>query len=143
MYCSNCGKQVADTDRFCPSCGSRILSVDSIQGQAYHPPIAAMPLKDTALALILSLIIPGIGQVYCGKVARGITILIVSILLVPILYLGYAILFVETESDMVLLTGLLVACVVSLAFWIWNIVDAYNTAKEYNTYLTNNGNPPW
>lgn len=141
MYCSNCGKQVADTDRFCPSCGSRILSVDSAQG--YRPPIATMPLKDTALALILSLIIPGIGQVYCGKVARGITILIVSILLVPILYLGYAILFVETESDTALLIGLLVAGIASLAFWIWNIVDAYNTAKEYNTYTTNNGNPPW
>ncbi len=143
MYCSNCGKQVADTDRFCPSCGSRILCVDSVQGQVYRPPIATTPLKDTALALILSLIIPGIGQVYCGKVARGITILIVSILLVPILYLGYAILFVETESDTALLIGLLAACIVSLAFWIWNIIDAYNTAKEYNTYTTNNGNPPW
>lgn len=141
MYCSNCGKQVADTDRFCPSCGSRILSVDSAQG--CRPPIATMPLKDTALALILSLIIPGIGQVYCGKVARGIAILIVSILLVPILYLGYAILFVETESDTALLIGLLIAGIASFAFWIWNIVDAYNTAKEYNTYTTNNGNPPW
>jgi hypothetical protein len=30
-----------------------------------------------------------------------------------------------------------------LAFWIWNIYDAYNICNAYNRRLLETGNPPW
>jgi hypothetical protein len=30
-----------------------------------------------------------------------------------------------------------------LAFWIWNIFDAYNVSNEYNRRLAQSGSPPW
>lgn len=145
MYCSNCGTQIADTDKFCPSCGSRVgIDVDS--GCNPSPPFKSCsnyPLKDAGVALILSVIIPGLGQIYCGKVGRGISILVASIILAPIIYFFTCAVFVATESGIAAVIGLLATALISLAIWIWNILDAHDVAKEYNDHISQYGNPPW
>lgn len=73
--------------------------------------------KDTGIAAVLSLIIPGLGQMYIGKVGRGVLILIVTIILSMVL--------------------------IGLIIWIWNIFDAYNLAKKYNESLRATGRKPW
>jgi len=62
--------------------------------------------KSEVLAIVLSLIIPGAGQMYCGKIGRGVGILIVTIVL------------------LIVFVGVIV--------YIWQIYDAYKCAKEYN-----------
>jgi len=73
--------------------------------------------KDAGIAAVLSLIIPGLGQMYVGKVGRGIIILLITIVLSVVL-IGFII-------------------------WIWNIFDAYNLAKKYNEALKTTGTKPW
>ena len=65
--------------------------------------------KDPILAAILSGLIPGLGQIYCRRWARG------------------AMFFIGT----VLLGGLIlpVGLIFSFGIWIWGIVDAYRIAR--------------
>ncbi|MHA1370090.1 MAG: hypothetical protein ACTSWN_14585 [Promethearchaeota archaeon] len=73
--------------------------------------------KEPALAAILSVFIPGAGQMYAGKVGKGILILVLTIV-----------------------TSFII---VGFVIWIWNIFDAYSMAKRYNEEYLITGMPPW
>ena len=84
-----------------------------------------MNQKSEVLALILSLIIPGVGEMYDGKIGKGVIILILAII-------SSALIFV--------LIGFILYPIV----WIYSMIDSYNLAKQYNALLLqNNGEPPW
>jgi TM2 domain-containing membrane protein YozV len=65
--------------------------------------------KSPTLAVILSLLIPGLGQIYLGRIGKGILFFILTILLSLVL--------------------------VGFIVWIFNVYDAYKTAEEYNNML--------
>jgi TM2 domain-containing membrane protein YozV len=62
--------------------------------------------KSPGVALLLSLIICGAGQMYCGRIGKGILMLI-GCLALWFIFLGWTI-------------------------WIWSMIDAYATAKDMN-----------
>lgn len=74
-----------------------------------------MPVKQKSegLAAVLSFLIPGLGQIYNGEIGKGIGILVLAIILGILFFL-------------------LITVLVLLILWIWNIYDAYTTAKEIN-----------
>ena len=53
---------------------------------------------------LASILLPGLGQMLQGRVWRGIGMLLLSVLLLPVL--------------------------VGVIFWIWSIVDAYKLPEE-------------
>ena len=67
--------------------------------------------KDPSLASILSFLLVGLGQIYCGKVWRGIGLALLTII-------GYCLLIIP---------GIVIHIAV-----IW---DAYKTALDYNKSL--------
>ena len=62
--------------------------------------------KSAGVALLLSFLICGAGQMYCGRVGKGVLMLIGCIAL-WFIFLGWII-------------------------WIWSMIDAYTTAKDMN-----------
>ena len=62
--------------------------------------------KSPGVALLLSLLLCGAGQMYCGRVGRGLLMLI-SALLLWVVMLGWI-------------------------RWIWSMIDAYSIAKQMN-----------
>jgi TM2 domain-containing membrane protein YozV len=66
----------------------------------------AAAAKSPGIALVLSLLLPGVGQMYNGQVGKGIAFLI----------------------------GYIVTIFIFLFWivWIWAMIDAYTTAKEMN-----------
>lgn len=54
---------------------------------------------------------PGAGQVYCGKIVRGIAIFLAGLLL-----------------DLVAIFSFGLLGIAALIFWLWNIYDAYSLA---------------
>ena len=123
MYCSNCGAQNADIARFCEKCGTglvatpppppqpetRMRGVDSVPAPtAPGPAPGAHPVtgKNPVLALVLSLVIVGVGQFYNGDPKKGALMLIGAIL-------GFFI------------SGGLI----SFALWVWSMIDAYQVAS--------------
>jgi len=83
-------------------------------------------------AAILSLIVPGMGQMYTGRGDRGATILVAGII-VGTLALIWQTLYVAYATNLTTYPYPLYR--ISLAayaaiFWIWQIADAYTTAKQ-------------
>jgi TM2 domain-containing membrane protein YozV len=81
--CPECSHQVSKTAAACPSCGAHLRSN-----------------TNNGLAAVLSLLIPGLGQLYQGRVLTGL------------------ILFVLTLSTLMILVGFL--------FWILAILDCFS-----------------
>ena len=104
MYCPNCVAELQyENAEVCPKCGVRIK----------NPPAQADEFKSTGIAAIASFVIPGLGQIYCGEIGRGILILI-----------G----FIIACLTIIILIGFILAPIV----WVWNIYDAYTLAKSIN-----------
>jgi len=123
-YCSNCGSAIDERAEICPKCGVRV-SMSHAYGTMQVPgvPVPAYAKKSAGLAALLSFFIVGAGQIYCGRVLRGIAILSLSILL--FLLFGYAASDSTSES-----TGFLFLMVI--LFWLWNIYDASKLAEKIN-----------
>ena len=96
-----------------------------------------MPKKrnpNPVTAAILSLIVPGMGQMYIGKGDRGAAILVAGII-VGTLALIWQTLSVAYAPN--LMTYPYPLYRISLAayaaiFWIWQIADAYTIAKHHH-----------
>lgn len=69
----------------------------------------------TAIAVVLSILIPGLGQIYLGQVKRGILLIIA----------GFGIGVVAS-----FLLPFPYSLIVSGVYWGWNVWDAYKLAKK-------------
>jgi hypothetical protein len=68
-----------------------------------------MKAKDTNIAVLLSILLPGAGQIYCGRIRRGLAFLF-----------GTPIAGVFT---------LPIACVGLIVLWLWSAFDAARCAE--------------
>lgn len=157
VQCSNCHSEIPPDARFCAKCGAPAYPQQPQYQQYQQPPQYGPPQyqpypyyhkeKEAALAIILSLLIPGVGQIYCGKIIRGILIL----LLLPILSIGLSALMygmvITGSSSADVFIGiplvLIIVMVIAIIFYIWQIIDAYRLAQKYNDELRRTGRPPW
>ena len=153
-FCPNCGKETAPGAVFCASCGR------PLQGMPQVPPYlqpSYYSRKEEAIAAILSLFIPGVGQMYVGRIVRGIIIFLIPpiffvFVFLPIFF-GTVLTRVVTippsppvqppTFSLVFPFFFLFGVFLWLGFYIWNVFDAYNLAKIYNHHLTTTGRPPW
>jgi len=92
--------------------------------------------RNLVLAGFLSLIIPGLGQIYCGEGNKGAAILIAAII-VGNLNIIFLPVFVAANPNPEIVwaywiprIGHDVMSVWSVVFWIWAVVDAYSLAKK-------------
>jgi hypothetical protein len=81
--------------------------------------------KNAILSAVLSLFIPGLGQIYCGKMKKGITIFVISVV-------AFIILMIEAVPD----ADNSILGMAGLAYLLWwgvQLIDAYSEAygKSY------------
>lgn len=98
-----------------------------------------------ALAMIPGIIgLMGIGHIYIGRIARGIVILIIGIIifLLAIVRFQYA-LSLASESYRHIATTIYATSIIDLVIWGWQIQDAYHLALEYNRLIQETGRAPW
>jgi TM2 domain-containing membrane protein YozV len=120
MYCSQCGSLNPDSSNFCAACGAALSqgtaqlkntvapnytvntnSVLVVQGKKYAQG------KSPFLALIMSLIIVGLGQFYNGDHKKGALMLIVAVI-----------------------GGIFTWAILWFAIAIWSAIDAFNVAGQ-------------
>ena len=103
MYCKNCGNEIDDKVSICIHCGVAVKEKTTTTK------------KEPALSVILSFFLPGLGQLYNGEARKALLFFIISIVLTIItictIGIGYIFYF---------------------PFWIYNMVEAYSTAKKIN-----------
>ena len=73
--------------------------------------------KSLALTILLSVIIYGLGEIYLGEINRGVIVLIVG---------------VAVSLGASLLLPFYIAALIILAYWIWQLVDAYLQYRRLN-----------
>ena len=99
-FCPSCGQSINFNAEICPHCGVRVAPVPTEQ-------------KSVAVAVILSLVFPGLGQFYLGLNTKGISFVvgyIISIVLMFVL-IGFILIFVVV---------------------IWALIDAIKSAEAIN-----------
>jgi hypothetical protein len=74
VYCPNCGKELDFDDEYCPNCFVAVGSHAAAEEQA-----EAVKPSVPAGAVLLSLIIPGMGGVLTGRPVAGVLILVMSV----------------------------------------------------------------
>jgi TM2 domain-containing membrane protein YozV len=80
-FCPNCGTKVPDDAQFCPYCAT------ALQPQATSPAgqtsmVQSTGRKSTLVAVILSVILSGLGQLYLGARKRGLIFIVVGIIFI-------------------------------------------------------------
>lgn len=70
--------------------------------------------KSVALAVVLSIMLSGVGQIYLDRVGRGVAILIAGLAL---------------SIGLTWFIGIW-GVIPAVAFWIWQIYDAYKIARQ-------------
>jgi signal peptidase I len=80
------------------------------------------------LAGLLSLFMPGLGQVYCGRFARGMVFALVFTIVIPALFALLAYASASLQNHYVLL--MLPISVLLLLVWFLSIIDAVRLAKR-------------
>lgn len=100
MFCKECGTKIPRDSKFCMNCGTKLVQPQSLSGQgvnerstpieARSSMIQARDEKSEGLAVFLSFLWMGLGQMYVGRIGRGIVLAILGLLLgAPILlFLG-------------------------------------------------------
>ena len=124
-FCSSCGAALIGKSTTCMKCGYTKTKYNPML-----PPQGAL-YKNEGTGLILSIVLGlfclnGIGQIYAGKVGRGIGIMIGSwvLIVVGVLTMG-------------------IGLIAYLAIFIWQIFDTKNLCRQYNEFVSQNGRPPW
>ena len=113
-FCRNCGNGIDDAARFCQHCGGPQAAATIIPA----PPAAHANLKDPAIAVLLSFVWSGAGQVYAGATSRGIWMIVTgSILFLWVLGSAGA------------------AFIFAFPFWIWSMFDARAQAIKQNNLV--------
>ena len=68
ISCPTCGESVSSVAAACPKCGHPIAPTQSAAAIVYQQPAKWSP----GVAALLSLVIPGAGQMYKGQVINGL-----------------------------------------------------------------------
>jgi TM2 domain-containing membrane protein YozV len=108
------------------------FGVDEEPAESYNTPDPAPPpwqpskveLKSVPLAVILALVVPGLGHIYGRKFAQGLAILIITI-------------------SLLMLYILIITLVAAVIIWGWQVYDAYRIALRYNDKVAETGARPW
>jgi len=115
VICPNCGKNTPE-GKFCEQCGASVQTTQTFQQPVAQQPVAQQPSQGTKqdkknpiLALILSLIICGVGQMYNGQLLKGVIMLVVTIIM-----------------------AIATLWPISLIIVIYSMYDAYTTAQKIN-----------
>ena len=77
------------------------------------------------LAVILSLVLPGLGHVYCGRIVKGIILISLSRMLIPVICRILSVSHSSIRME-VIITSLLASVVV----WLVAIIDSWYTARH-------------
>ena len=110
-FCRNCGYKLTGDYKFCPECGYDLSG--RVTANRSSVPSVNSGEKNLVLAVILSVIFPGLGQIYLGLNQKGILFIV-----------GYII--------SAILIFLLIGFILVFVVWIWALVDVVQSTNAIN-----------
>ncbi len=144
VYCSNCGNELKEGDKFCSSCGESPALGSTGSNKRSGPQIVVNVQKNPGVAAVLGILLGlvgifGIGQIYAGRFLRGLLFLFLGWVFIAILFFVGISAAVVTDSFFILSLAFLLP----LLFYIWQAYDAYKLSKKFNKITLETGRTPW
>ena len=129
-FCPNCGTELDSSVVVCPECGTRLIQEETRQtkfcqncGKKIDVNAVVCPYcgvgtvakaeKSVFLAALLSIIFPGLGQLYNGQTHKGIF---------------FIILYLVSAALIVLFIGFVLVFIV----WVWSLIDVIKSTEAIN-----------
>ena len=160
-FCSNCGEKLdVDVDiEECPKCHTA-LHEHSKHIQSPPSVVEQLPYKSPGTAALIAFIggifgLPGIGHIYVGKVAKGIGILILGLILYAVFAISlFSIPFLAMPGEFNLTSNvssigtggagiMAIFAILYLIFFIWQIFNARKLARKFNEIVRTTHKEPW
>jgi hypothetical protein len=132
--CPNCGAARVEGVRYCPNCGHDLFALEPEPGTRSKSSSQTPPgrHKSIGLTIILAIIFPGLGHLYAGRWARGLTIMLGFIIVLFIIGAVLALLGASLVglvcAPIVIIGGLLLF----IPFELWQIFDAIGSSAAVN-----------
>lgn len=95
----------------CPSCGVRLPSRDTICPRCGYGQVTTVKSKNPILAALLSALVMGLGQLYTGKIIKGICLFAIEVICI-------------------LTSWLIIPLFFGFSFYVYGIIDAYEVANK-------------
>ena len=108
-FCFNCGAKLTGDFKFCPECGQNLNSKVTKTTRT----VTSSGEKNILLAIILSVLLPGLGQIYLGLDNKGAIFLIA---------------YVISAILILLIIGFLLCALI----WIWALIDTIISTNAIN-----------
>ena len=108
-FCFNCGAKLTGDFKFCPECGQDLNSKVTKSTRT----VTSSGEKNILLAIILSVLLPGLGQIYLGLDNKGAIFLIA---------------YVISAILILLIIGFLLCALT----WIWALIDTIISTNAIN-----------
>jgi TM2 domain-containing membrane protein YozV len=109
-FCPKCGFELNGQFKFCPNCGANLANPSST---TQTTTVSSNEEKNIIIAIVLSVIFPGLGQFYLGLNHKGLMFLI-----------GYIISWI--------LILLIIGFILAFVIWIWALVDTIQSTNALN-----------
>ncbi len=87
--------------------------------------------RSPLIAIVLSLIMPGLGHIYCGRITKGITLAFLSCIFIPLLF-G----ILSASHFSIRIAVIITSLFALLVVWLIAIVDSWRTAKHTSESYT-------
>lgn len=108
-FCSVCGYRINPNVKICSNCGSKM----DVQAKVCAKCGAGVTHKSPFIAFVLSLIFPGLGQLYNNQNHKGVLLIV-----------GYIVAWI--------LCLILIGFILALLIWVYGMYDAVVSAKALN-----------
>lgn len=133
--CPRCGAAKVEGERYCPTCGHDLYALE-LEAKGSRRPEGTAPArhrKSIGLTIILAILFPGLGHLYAGRWARGLTIMVGFILVLLAVIVAIGLLGASVVGllcvPIVIIGGLLLF----VPFEIWQIFDAMASSAMVNS----------
>ena len=117
--CVSCGRGICEDctinlagKNYCQDCADELVQENNNTEQKHHHR-SQTEIKSPILALVLSVIIPGLGHFYLGKIEKGVILLVAAII----------------SAFLILL---IIGAALYLIVLLYAVYDSYTTAEKIN-----------
>lgn len=125
MKCAECEIKIETTARYCVYCGKELSARERLNVEE---------TKSKGAGIILSMLCPGLGQLYNGRILKGILMFIASVFFVIIFAVfGMSLLLRIVFQEPAVHKDLIYAAValsIAIGLWIYGMVDASRPGKR-------------
>lgn len=122
VYCTECGSEVFPGASFCQSCGCRlspkyqagVSRKGNLKDDSWAQSTRSLcVVRSPGLAAVLSFILPGLGEIYAGKIFAGFLVMSIEIFLLCVA------------------AHVPVAVFLCVTVWIYSINNAYKRSMKW------------